>query len=220
MTVPTGKPRGRPKKADVEARRATEGPGDWVDTHRGVNQSWLVNAFRMDSRTVKTRMARCPVLRTDDKGHPLYDFVEAARYLAKPPPDAIAAFFRGMKVGDLPTFLQDQYWGAMRKRQIWEENAGHLWRTNDVLDTLGDVFSTMKAEIQLWVENIEQRLPLTAEQRAVLLGQIDTLQEGLHSRLVEIPGRRRTPSQIEDADIQTERSPEYAILLDDEDLLG
>jgi hypothetical protein len=222
VSKPTGGKRGRPTLAESAAKKLAAGPGDWVETHRGVNQSWLINAFRMDARTVKTRLANCPVLREDDKGHPLYDFAEAARYLAKPPPSAIAAFFRGMKVTDLPTFLQDQYWSAQRKRQIYEENAGNLWRTEAVLEVLGETFNGLKSEIQLWVDNIDQKAPLSPEQRGSLLAQVDALQEGLHARLVEMPRGRQTFSQLDSGEVITEASPEYAEIfdLDERDLLG
>jgi hypothetical protein len=202
---------------------APSDPGDWVETHRGVNLSWLVNAFRMDSRTVKTRLANCQILRTEN-GSNYYDFPEAARYLAKPPPSAVAAFFRGMKVGDLPTFLQDQYWSAQRKRQIWEEHAGNLWRTEKVLEVLGEVFKSLKSEIQLWVDNIDQKVQLDPDQRALLLAQIDALQTGMHARLVEMPQGGASYSQLDSGETITEASPEYAGIFDatpeEEDLLG
>jgi hypothetical protein len=216
-----GAKRGRPTKAQAEARKLASGPGDWVETHRGVNQSWLANAFRMDTRTVKTRLAHCPVLRKGGD-HPIYDFAEAARYLAKPPPSAVAAFFRGMKVTDLPTFLQDQYWSAQRKRQIYEENAGNLWRTEAVLEVLGEAFNGLKSEIQLWIDNVDQRVSLTPDQRAALTVQVDSLQEGLHARLVEMPRKSSNYSQLESGETITETSPEYVEVFEptEEELLG
>jgi hypothetical protein len=217
---PEPKKRGRPTKEVVAARQAAEGPGDWVDTHRGVNLNWLCNAFRMDSRTVKVRLAECPILRVEG-ARVFYDFTEAAQYLAKPTPAARAAYFRGIKVTDLPTFLQDQYWSAQRKRQIWEENAGDLWRTDAILEVFGDVFTTMKSEMQLWVDKVDEAAVLNQDQRRSLASLVDGLQEGIHAKLVELPAKRRTRNQLNSNEVVTERSPQYQGMFDEiEDMLG
>ncbi len=47
----------------TEAKRIVAGPGDWIEANRSVIRSCLVDAFRADTRTIKTFLANCLVLR-------------------------------------------------------------------------------------------------------------------------------------------------------------
>lgn len=161
----------------------------------GVSANWLCHVFGMDRVTVKKRLAegKCQVA-GKNKGTPLYLIKDAAAWLVKPQVD-LTKYIQGLRPNDLPPILNAAYWDAMLKRQKWEENAGDLWRTKDVIDVLGNLATTLKSTIQLWPEQVsglsdKQRLEL--EQRAA--GLLDSI----HHILVTAPDRSRSVSSAEE----------------------
>lgn len=167
---------------------------DLADMHAGVTVGWLSKVFGMDPSNVKKRLAECPPLHRRKAGY-VYSLPQAAAYLVKPVFDA-DEYIRSMKPSELPNSLQKEYWDAMLKRQKWEENAGELWRTEAVIDVLGETFKTMKFQIQLWADGMERAVGLTDEQRTMLQGMTDALQRDLHKALVEDVAKRRTLSTL------------------------
>lgn len=188
----------------------------------GVTFSWLAAAYRIDPRTCQKRLAGLkPIANGGTRNSPLYDFVEASMYLAPPHPDKFMMYMKSLRTQDMPTQLQDTYWSALRKKQIWEENAQHLWRTNDVLDVFAETFKTMKSTIQLWVDNLDATGEMDEAQRARLTQMVDGLLAELHSSLVEMPAKRKTYSSLHDPDVITNQGRQAAVEDDeDEDLIG
>ncbi len=162
--------------------------------HAGVTVSWLAQAFRMDPKTVKARLAKCPVLKAHQRGY-IYEFRVAVAYLIPPQVD-IGEYLQTVKIKDLPTRIQAEYWQAMRARQIWEREAGNLWRTEDVLSKFGEVFGIFKSTTQLWGEDLERSVVLSAEQREFLRARIDSLLDDLYLKLTTLPEQSATPASI------------------------
>lgn len=172
-------------------------PMDISGLHAGVTVGWLAQAFRMNPQTVKSRLAKCPTLKAHQRGY-IYEFRVAVEYLVTPKVD-IEEYLKNVKVKELPTRLQAEYWQAMRARQIWEKEAGHLWATEDVLSRFSEVVGLMRSELQLWVDNLEQRIPVSHEQREYFEQQVHTLQSTLYEKLIALPQQGRTlPSSNED----------------------
>lgn len=218
--VPEKPRRGRPPKTEtvrriegaqrvlnelVAAKRQERETGSEEQVHmtvsdalHGVTTSWISQVFSMDPGTVKQRLKDCPPLHRRKTGF-VYDLKVAAGYLVKPNLD-IESYLKTMKVSELPIRLQEAYWSAMQKRQQWEERAGHLWRTESVIEVLGDVFQTIKFTMQLWPDNIERTKGLTPELREMLTGMFDEMQKELHHKLVEMPAAKRTQSSLNESD--------------------
>ncbi len=234
--VPPPRGRGRPSNAEKAEREAQQrvnleaalrtsqfrvqgrsALGDAYAVQNGVNVTWLSQAFRMDLKTVRRKLAPIEPIGTGARGAEIYDFVEAVRYLAKPPPGQLGEFLRGLRVQDLPIHLQDPYWSAMRKKQIYELHARQLWKTEDVLDVLGETFKTVKATMQLWVDNLDAQSGLTPEQRVLVTRMVDGLQDEIYARLVEMPKHRQTGS-LADSPEANPVTPELAD--EDEDMIG
>lgn len=191
---PPKKKRGRPKKKPEQAEtESREEDLDIRDVYAGVSTTWLMNAFRMDRSTVKRKLAPLPPIKYERANMPIYDFVQAASYLVKPRVD-IAEYIRTLKPNDLPNDLQKEYWDAQLKRQTFELKSGQLWRTEDVLETFGEVFKRIKTTMQLWVENIERKQGLSADQRTLLVQMVDGLQNDIHEQLIDLAKTRSTPS--------------------------
>lgn len=169
-------------------------PDDISGLHAGVTVSWLAQAFRMDPKTVKARLAKCPVLKAHQRGY-IYEFRVAVAYLIPPQVD-IGEYLQTVKIKDLPTRIQAEYWQAMRARQIWEREAGNLWRTEDVLSKFGEVFSIFKSTTQLWGEDLERSVVLSIEQRDFLMARIDSLLDDLYLKLTTLPQQSATPSSL------------------------
>lgn len=185
----------------------------------GVNVAWLSTAFNIDSRTTRKRLAGLKPKGIGKHNSEVYDFVEASSYLAPPQPDKFARWMSNLRTSDLPVQLQDTYWSAMRKRQIWEQNAGDLWKTEDVEDVLGEVFKTLKSTMQLWVDNLDAKGDMAEEQRNTLTHMVDGLQAELYRALVQMPKERRTKSSLHDPEVVTNAVP-VGEDDDDEDLIG
>lgn len=196
LGVPRVRDRGDALERLMRIRRDDLGVGaptmDMTDTFGGVSVGWLSKVFGMDPTDVKKRLADCPPLHRRKAGY-IYDLKVAARFLVKPVFD-IQKYLREMKPSELPSQLQKEYWDANLKRQKWEENAGHLWRTEAVLEVLGDTFKLMKFSMQLWADSLERMTGLSIEQKRILVEMVDTLQNEIHEALIVNAAKRKTPN--------------------------
>lgn len=164
----------------------------------GVSANWLAQVFGYDKNTIRKKLAAsgCPVHRRDSKAT-YYLISEAAKYLVKPKID-LDQYLRSLKPTDLPPVLSETYWAAMLKRQKWEENAGHLWRTEDVHQVFGEFAITVKTAVTLWVEEVDRHNGITPDQRATIRQLSDNLLETVYEIMVEAPKKRITlPSTTE-----------------------
>lgn len=164
-----------------------EGPHMGIDAvMKGVTIGWLAQAMDMNHDQVKKKLRECPPLRAYKNGF-IYDFKVAVSYLIKPRFD-IEAYIKQATVNDLPPKLQKEYWGAKAARLEYEEQAGHLWRDENVLELYGEMFSMIKAEHQQWAANIEKEVGLTDKQQALLQAMVDQLQDKIHKRVLTTLG--------------------------------
>lgn len=162
------------------------------DVMSGVTVPWLARVFNLDPVTVRKRLVGCPTLRARASGH-TYDVAVAASYLVTPKMDA-ADFMKRMKSADIPPKMQEAYWSAVLKRHKAEENAGDLWRSDDVMDLMSDVLKAVRDAFQLFPTSMEREGSLTDKQRIALVAMMDDLQSDLHKRVLDITRVRETPS--------------------------
>lgn len=214
MSGTTGKPRGRPRKTPEQPapddddligsiepeHEPLEGDADLVmaiaDVYGGVSASWLAQVFGHDKNTIAKKLAAANIEVVGRRnGGPLFRIPDAAAYLVKPKVDLVS-YIKSLRPNDLPPMLNDAYWSAMIKRQKWEENAGDLWRTADVLEVFGDLAIMFKTTVNLWVEEVERLEGLSVDQRRVLTAQSDRLLEQVYALMVDAPSRRKTPAMI------------------------
>lgn len=183
-------------------RQSPDSVGLYADPlNRGVSVAWLAHVFRMDPSTVKRKLDNCPVKtqrrRGDKMTTVLYDLPTAAPFLVTPA-FSTAEYMRALRRGDLPASLQQTIWDALLKRQKWEENAGQLWRTEKVRETLGSTFQTIKFTMQLWVDTMERQVELSDEQREMIISLVDALQADLYDSLVKNMQEQETGPQLEE----------------------
>lgn len=200
------KKRGRPRKAPpapVTAEPEVDLIGepepmsmDIAEVYGGVSAHWLSQVFGHDKNTIKKKMASANLEIVGYRnGGPLYRISDAAAWLVKPKVDLVS-YVKSLRPNDLPPMLNDAYWGAMLKRQKWEENAGDLWRTEAVLEVFGDLALSFKTTVNLWVEEVDRQESLTPEQRKILMELTDKLLEQLHEVMVEAPRKKKTLSTV------------------------
>lgn len=169
--------------------QATDSNGFYTNpVTKGVTASWLAVAFAIPEPTVRYKLRNCPVKTNRVRGTKmqvkLYDLKTAARYLVAPA-FSTKEYMRALKRGDLPAVLQQAVWDAMLKRQKWEENAGQLWRTEQIREVLGSTFQNLKFTLQLWAETVERQTELSDAQRAMIVEMVESLQGDLYEALVK-----------------------------------
>ena len=195
MTTKTPAKRG-PGRPRGTGKDDTGGDPNMVagNLHAGVTISWLAEHFKMAKPTVKKRLAALPP-KAKIHNSALYDLKDAAGYLVEPKVD-VSQWIQSLRPNDLPPLLQDTYWSAMIKRQKWEENAGHLWRTEAVLEVLGEAFKRINSAVKLWEDDVDRVDELSESQRQTLRGMTDGLLADLHETLVAMPKEKATRNQM------------------------
>lgn len=169
--------RGRPPKARDEVTSDLLATGE-------ATMAQLAQLFETDAKTLPKRLRG---LRPAGVRHntSTYKIRDAAARLVKPG-YSIEAYLRGMNHSDLPPLLTKEYWNGQRARQIFEENAGDLWRTSQVVEAISEAFKTLRMELLLIPEGIERETGVTDAQRKILRryidGTIDTLREAMIDR--------------------------------------
>lgn len=158
---------------------------------RGVTLNWLSQVFGIPHGKVKYLLKDCPI-KAQHKNGAIYELKVAASYLVKPVVD-VEEYMKTLKIEDLPTRLQDQYWSAMNKRQKWEENAGLLWRTERVSAAVGELLLFVKESANLFVQNLETTTEVTPRQRELLEGMTRGMLGELFKRIGKL--RLRPPEE-------------------------
>lgn len=198
-----------PPNQRIMAIRSASGGSAFVEAgviRRPVTKSWLAEALQMSPDTVAKRLTNCPVVGMAGGNRALYDFKTAVRYLLPPMMD-LAEYIQCLGPNDLPNHINKIFYEGLRQKIKFEQEAGDAWATSDVLEVFGDVFITIKDQMQLWTENLRDRAALTDAQYVKLREQIDVLQNTLHEKLIEMPERRLTPSRLAQLQETSEELP-------------
>lgn len=172
---------------------------------RPVSVKFLADLFRKKPETIERRLRRCNVVKWEThKGRPSprYDFHEALGWLVDPKID-VEEWIKSQRIEDLPKHISDQFWKAMRSKQIYEREAGELWHTDDVLEVFGELAMLINETMRLWIENIPGRNELTNDQYTALSNSVDGLRAEIHEKWKGLAQSRSTPSSIAAADRET-----------------
>ncbi len=114
-----------------------------------------------------------------------YKIREAASRIVKPG-YAIEYYLRTMNHNELPPLLTKEYWNGQRARQIYEENAGDLWRTAQVVEAFAEAFKTLRMSLLLMADSVDRETELSEPQRKIIKrmvdGAIDDLRESMITR--------------------------------------
>lgn len=144
--------------------------------------SQLAQLFETDAKTLPKRLRG---LRPAGARHntSTYKIREAASRLVRPG-YAIEQYLRTMNHSDLPPLLTKEYWNGQRARQIYEENAGDLWRTSQVVEGFAEAFKTLRMSLLLMGDAIERETALSEVQRKIVKRMIDGAIDDLREKMV------------------------------------
>lgn len=171
----------------------------------GVSISQLNIIFGMDNRTVAAKMAGVEPV---GKRHsfPIYSIKEAAAVLVEPTLDLdqieqIAAYVRKLNPQNMPKMLTKEFWAAMRTKQLYEEDAGDLWRTDKVVEVFGDLVKSIRTPLILAKDAVANEMELDDRSQKIIDRIIDDILEGLHDAVVKQFGARAVAPAVSDDDL-------------------
>lgn len=206
----TPRKRGRPTKAEQEAKRAAAlddaarqalirraGAGDSLltveDFDMPVSKNWLARLMHMDPMTATKRLRDCPVAGKVGHNREVYYFHEALPYLVKPKMTA-KQFAESLNKADLPPEINNTFWQAQRARVRYKIEAQEAFESEDVVRLLGEVAITLKDSLTMAPEELRNRAKLSEEQIVIVEGMLDEMRQEMHDRLIRIPAETMTPS--------------------------
>lgn len=149
----------------------------------GLNLSQLGIAFRMDHRVLVEKL-RGVEPSGKRGGYATWTISEAAPYLVKPMYD-IESYIKKMNHNDLPNHLKKEFWSAQKIKQDFEEKAGHLWKTADVVDKVGELMKLVKMAAKLATDNIERNTELTDRQRDAVNTIMTAMLQDLYEKVLK-----------------------------------
>jgi hypothetical protein len=176
MAASEGLKRGRPRLEKNEVTSELLATGE-------ATMAQLAQLFETDAKTLPKRLRG---LRPSGQRHntSTYKIREAASRIVTPG-YSIEAYLRNMNHSDLPPLLTKEYWNGQRARQIYEENAGDLWRTAQVVESFADAFKTLRMALLLMADGVDRETELSEAQRLIIKRMIDGAIDDLREKMVD-----------------------------------
>lgn len=182
--------------ADGERLEKVSSYGNVEHAMKPLTAAQLAQVFRTDRKTVMAKLRGCPPVARNTRNAMLYDLATAAAYLVEPKVD-IEAYIKRLRPADLPPYLHDAYWSALKKRQEVELKAGDLWETERVIEVYGELAKNIKSQVMLWTDQLEKRRKLAPEEREFFTAQCDGLLSMVFEAFTRLKEHRRTGSLLE-----------------------
>lgn len=164
----------RQKMLDAESRALL---------YQGASISQLATLFILDNRTVSLRIQGLEPTGMR-AGFPVYKIVDAAAYLVKPIQN-VEEFIMKMDPEDLPPRLNQRLYAGLRERNRYLTEIGDLWETGDVLAHFSSVFKTLRMELELLQDAVQEQTAFTDRQREILSSLIDATLSKARTSLTE-----------------------------------
>lgn len=168
--------RGRPPKERSEVTSELLATGE-------ATMAQLAQLFETDAKTLPKRLRGLRPSGTRNNTS-TYKIREAASRIVKPG-YAIEHYLRTMNHSELPPLLTKEYWNGQRARQIYEENAGDLWRTAQVVEAFADAFKTLRMSLLLTADTVEREIELSEAQRKIIKRNIDGAIDDLREKMID-----------------------------------
>lgn len=164
-------------------------------TENGVTVQWLAKTFRMTRHMVEKKIRHIRPISEGRHGQPLYDIPEAAGWLVDAKID-MDTFMKTVKMEDLPEKLRDSYWSGKLKRQRYEERAGDLWHTEEMMAFFSKILSDLRDDLQMTPELVERLHGCTPEQYQTIRNAMDSVQENLYEKTVALASKSLIKNQL------------------------
>lgn len=150
--------------------------------YEGATISQLQLLFDLDRRTITQRLGTLDPS-GKRRGFPIYNIAKAAAYLAPPQEDQVIKVLEKMPASKLPIHLQKEFWDALRSRQLYEENAKDLWRTDVIVDFVIDILKTVRESVNVFEDTVDRETELSIKQRAIIQTLVDDLLNDVSKKL-------------------------------------
>lgn len=124
---------------------------------------------------------------------PTYRMADVAKYVSKPEltDGQIIEYLMAMKVEDMPQGLRKEFWSAMREKQAFERDEGHLWSSTEVIEKVSSLVKMVAMSARLFSDGVERNTELSDRQKTVIQSLVDGLlmdiQQKMESEFGETP---------------------------------
>lgn len=189
---PAGRPRGRPTKAEAEARLQKQMQEDlphYTEFRKPVGVMFIANVVGKQPKQIQKRLEKCPVSKWATHGGkqvPFYDFMTAMSYLV-PPRGSIEDWFAQQNAASLPPYVNKMWWDSAHQRNRVMLASGDLWHTEDVMLVLGRVAMMIRQDVKMWIEDLPEKELLSNKQYGALVDATNRLVDDIRKTLVEMP---------------------------------
>lgn len=150
---------------------------------QGLPVSTLARLFRLERDTIRRKIADLKPI-GERKGVPLYNIADVAERVVTPKVD-LEAYLKKLRPQDMPQAIQKSFWDAQNGRLKFMQDAGHLWRTERVQQTIAELFKIVRQRTLLFADTVERQTSLTEDQRRVIQAMADGLLDDMHAAIVE-----------------------------------
>ncbi len=169
----------------------------------GLNMTQLSKLFHLDYGTVTEKIFKSGVKPVGRRmGGDIYNFIDVAPYLIKPIFD-VETYIKRMDHRELPKQLTKEFWAGLRSKQDYEEKAGLLWRTETVVERVGELMKLIKMSTLLMLDGVERQTELSDRQRNIIKGLSEGMLTDLMNRIqttFTVPQDTHEQRQEEDSD--------------------
>lgn len=159
---------------------------DFDNILKGASIRQLSLLFDLSRDTVQTRIRNSDIEPSGTRlSQPIYRVSEVAQLLVQPylPRDQA---LRSPSIQQRNAATEKDYWDAQLKRQKFMENAGDLWRTEKVIQTLSEVFKQIRESVIVFLDAMEHESGLPHDQIEKSKQFGDTLLQNMRDRLVSM----------------------------------
>lgn len=186
-------------KGDVQRKRRSNQMDDETQAmmYDGLNLTQLAKLFRMERRDVAPKLREVGTSGVRG-GYPIYYVHEVAPHLVKPIYD-IETYIMRMHHNDLPKHVSKEFWNGLLARQKYQEEEGDLWRTDSVIETMGEVFKQLRMSFLLMGDALERETGFTDFQRDRLRVMVDSALNDAANGLVHRFKQREAEAAADEA---------------------
>lgn len=154
--------------------------------YEGASVNQLATLFNKRNQDVSRIIAIAKLTPSGERaGYPIYKVADAAPWLIPPNEADVSEVIKNLSPKDLPAALTKEYWAAQHARLKFEEDRGDLWRTEEVVEVMGEAFKTLRMSLLLIPDQLEKMTQLTDQQRNLVLGMVDGVMHDLADSLIE-----------------------------------
>lgn len=152
----------------------------------GCSVNQLAEIFNMRVPDVARKLGGLDAVGLGRQGNPLYRISDAATRLIRIPvtPEMITSHLKRMNPKELPPLLSKLFWDAMTARRKYEEFAGELWLSSDILQIASDAYQSLRMSLLLIPDQLRDNTQISDAQLATVQRVIDTALEAARERLV------------------------------------